>query len=188
MVRGATVDAIPTINPERAAAVMPSGPEQDRFGLLVEADDDDDEVALLCHRGGVGSNANSGALGLTAGARIDIVCDDVKPGFAQMPSHRMPHLAKPDDPDATHDALAHISPFPCDRPPIVDVNSSLVTATERAYPLSPDTRTRLAAVRTWRVAAARPALGEHVAGSRARCLSCPATTPVERDNFPSLPP
>ena len=56
MVRGATVDAMPTISPGRAAPRDAVATQQDCFRLLVEADDDDDEIAGLRHRRGIGSD------------------------------------------------------------------------------------------------------------------------------------
>ncbi len=112
MVRGATVEATPTISPGRAAAAMPVRPQDDGFRLLVEADHDDDEIARLRHRARIGRDRDPGALCRAARALIDIARGHVEPGLAQMAGHRLPHLAEPDDANATNGALAHVSdPF-----------------------------------------------------------------------------
>src|SRR5262245_32013229 len=88
------------------------GGEQDGFRLLVEADDDDDKVAAFRHRAWIPHDRDSGTLCLLAGALDDIAGGHVESGLAQMAGHRMPHLAEPDDTDAAHDALAHLSTLP----------------------------------------------------------------------------
>ena len=92
----------------RADAVLT---EQDGFRLLVEADHDNDEVASLRHRAGTGRERDPGPLGLAAGVLVDVVGGHLEGGLAQMARHRLPHLAEPDDADATDDAGAHVPTF-----------------------------------------------------------------------------
>src|SRR5262249_56986836 len=87
------------------------GGAQDGFRLLVEADDDDDEVAAFRHRTWIPHDRDPGTLCLLARALVDIASGHIESGLAQMTGHRVPHLAEPDDADAAHDALAHVSTF-----------------------------------------------------------------------------
>jgi hypothetical protein len=112
------------------------GGEQDGFRLLVEADDDNDEVAAFRHRARIGRDRDPGTLSLLARALVDIAGGHLESGLAQMARHRLSHLAEPDDTDAAHDALAHVSTFPVSVDRIVDAK-----AVRRQQ--------------TWRVAAAR---------------------------------
>src|SRR5262245_17756218 len=86
--------------------------EQDGVRPLADANDDDDKVAAFRHRAWIPHDRDSGTLCLLAGALDDIAGGHVESGLAQMAGHRMPHLAEPDDTDAAHDALAHLSTLP----------------------------------------------------------------------------
>src|SRR5262249_35461570 len=85
--------------------------KQDGFRLVVEADYDDDKIAALRHHAGIGRQSDPGPLRLGARVRVDIVSGHVELGPREMTGHRMPHLAKPDDTDATNGACAHIPTF-----------------------------------------------------------------------------
>src|SRR5215470_11014654 len=78
--RGAD-DAIPT--------------EQDGFRLVVEADYDDDKIAALRHRAGIGRQSDAGLLRPGARVRVDIVSRHVELGPRKMTGHRMSHLPSP---------------------------------------------------------------------------------------------
>ena len=64
--------------------------QQHRFGLLVEADHDDDEIALLVRpRAGSAASAIPERSGLPARDVIDVVAGHLESGFAQMAGHRV---------------------------------------------------------------------------------------------------
>src|SRR5262249_38739196 len=85
--------------------------EQDGFRLVVEADHDDDKIAALRHRAGMGRQSDAGLLRLGARVRVDIVSSDLELGSCEMTRHRVSHLAKPDDADTTNAACAHSPTF-----------------------------------------------------------------------------
>jgi hypothetical protein len=111
MVLGATVEAIPTISPRRPAPAMPSRPRRTASRLAVEADHDDDKIAAFRDRAGIVRQSDAGLLRLGARVRVDVVSGHFELGPREMTGHRMSHLAKPDNTDATNGARAHVPTF-----------------------------------------------------------------------------
>jgi len=152
--------------------------EQDGFRLAVEADDDDDKIAALRHRAGIGRESDPGPLRLGARVRVDIVSSDIELGPREMAGHRMPHLAKPDDTDATNGACAHIP---------TSLVSTSVTHCRREPNFGDNKPPRAAGVPTRLERGASPQhggnAGRDIAGAHGRCVSCRATTPDRTDPF-----
>src|SRR5262245_27380053 len=154
--------------------------EQDGFRLVVEADHDDDEIAALRHRTGIGRQSDAGLLRLGARVRVDIVSRHVELGPRQMTGHRMSHLAKPDDTDATNGACAHI-------PTSTFLVSTGFTHCRREPNFGDNKPPRTDGIPTRLERGASPQhggnTGRDIAGAHARCVSCRATTPDRTDPF-----
>src|SRR5207247_9311590 len=85
--------------------------QQDGFRLAIEADHDDDKIAAFRDRPGIVRQRDAGLLRLGAGVRVDIISGHFELGPREMTGHRMSHLAKPDNTDATKGSRTHVSPF-----------------------------------------------------------------------------
>jgi len=110
MVRGRNRRCNADEQPGRCARGNAVGAQDDGLRLLVEADHDNDEIARLRQRTWTVGNRDAGLLRFTASAWINIASGHLETRFAQMASHRSPHLAEPDDTDATNDTLPHVPP------------------------------------------------------------------------------
>src|SRR5262245_47171914 len=152
--------------------------QQDGFRLAVEADHDDDKIAAVRHRAGTGRQSDAGLLRLGARVRIDIVSRHVELGPRKMTGHRMSHLAKPDDTDATNGACAHIPTF---------LVSTGFTHCRREPSFGDKKPPHADGIPTRRERGASPQhggnAGRDIAGAYARCVSCRATTPDRTDPF-----
>src|SRR6266446_4744323 len=85
--------------------------QQHGFRLAIEADHDDDKIAAFRDRPGIVHQNDAGPLRLGACVRVDIVSGHFELGPREMTGHRMSHLAKPDDTDATKGARTHVPTF-----------------------------------------------------------------------------
>src|SRR5215472_3846344 len=146
--------------------------KQDGFRLVVEADHDDDKIAALRHRAGIGRQSDAGLLRLGARVRVDIVSRDLELGPCEMTRHRVSHLAKPDDADTTNDACAHSPTF---------LVSTGFTHCRREPNFGDNKPPRAHGVPTGLERGASPQhggnAGRDIAAAHARCVLCCATTP-----------
>jgi len=110
--------------------------------------------------------------------RVDIVSRHVELGPRKMTGHRVSHLAKPDDTDATNGACAHIPTF---------LVSTGFTHCRREPSFGDNKPPSADGISTRRERGASPQhggnAGRDIAGAHARCVSCRATTPDRTDPF-----
>ena len=102
MVRGATVEAMPTIMPGRAAAAIPSAPSTTASASASKPTTTMTKSLSAATALGVATTLMPAPSACCRAAALTSQAATVEAALAQMPRHRQSHLAETDDPDAAN--------------------------------------------------------------------------------------